>query len=251
MAEIRIYSGGAPKEALAILTPQYERRTGHRITYRYAVIAELQQRLATGETPDMVIMPVPALDALLKTGVLKRTALAVFGGVGISVIVRRRAHISTRSFQSRAFGRTFDRSCPSERDAGRFHLAKVGGAWDRRRAARQAQSLQRARRRRGADPPRAGRHRHLSGERSHRREGVALVGLLPPALQSLIIWRGRARQKRGRDRRRRSSLSHRPAHQPVWKAASRALISDAAAAGSPGPRANVSAVIRGAAVESR
>ena len=52
-AEISIMSGGAPKEVLATLVPQFEKLTGHHIKVTYAVIAALQQKLAAGERADM------------------------------------------------------------------------------------------------------------------------------------------------------------------------------------------------------
>ena len=51
MADIRVLSGGAPKEALNVLTPQFEQRTGHKVHYTYAVISEIQKKLAAGERP--------------------------------------------------------------------------------------------------------------------------------------------------------------------------------------------------------
>jgi molybdate transport system substrate-binding protein len=193
MADINIYSGGAPKEALAILTSQFAQRTGHHITYRYAVISELQKLLAIGETPDMVIMPVPALDALLKTGVLRKAPLAVFGSVGIGVIVREGAphpDISTPDhFKAVLTGaRSIVHAHPNATPSG-AHLAKL------------AQQL-------GIEGELRGKLTYsnaLDGgvERITRGEadigiypvseviavkGVSLVGLLPPALQSLIIY---------------------------------------------------------------
>ena len=91
MSDIRIYSGGAPKEALNVLTPQFEARTGHKVHYTYAVISELQKKLAAGDIPDMVVMPVPAIDGLVKAGTLKAAPRGVLGSVGIGVIVREGA----------------------------------------------------------------------------------------------------------------------------------------------------------------
>jgi ABC-type molybdate transport system substrate-binding protein len=51
-AEINVMSGGAPKEALAILIPRFEKLTGHHVKITCAVIAALQQKLTPGETPD-------------------------------------------------------------------------------------------------------------------------------------------------------------------------------------------------------
>jgi molybdate transport system substrate-binding protein len=223
MAEISIYSGGAPKEALAVLTPQFEQRTGHRITYRYAVIAELQQRLATGETPDMVIMPVPALDALLKAGVLKRTALAVFGGVGIGVIVRQGAphpDISApEQFKAALLSaRSVVHAHPNATPSG-AHLAKV-----ERELGIESELQGKLIYSNALD---GGVERITKGEADIgiypvseviAVKGVALVGLLPPALQSLIIYGAGVLAKSAVAEPAEAFIAFLtdPAHQPIW-----------------------------------
>src|SRR5262245_27638814 len=61
-AEIHVMTGGAPKEVLTALAPEFEKRTGHNVRFTYAVISAIQQKLAAGEKPDMVLMPAPALE---------------------------------------------------------------------------------------------------------------------------------------------------------------------------------------------
>jgi molybdate transport system substrate-binding protein len=90
-ADIRVYSGGAPKEALVVLTPEFEKQTRHTVHYTYAVISELQKKFAAGERPDMVLMPAPAIEALIKAGVLKGEPRPILGSTGIGVIVRKGA----------------------------------------------------------------------------------------------------------------------------------------------------------------
>jgi molybdate transport system substrate-binding protein len=90
-AEIRVMSGGAPQEALAVLVPRFESETGHKLTFTFAVISALQQKLAAGENTDMVLMPVPAIDKLVQDGKLKADGRGVLGGLGITVIVREGA----------------------------------------------------------------------------------------------------------------------------------------------------------------
>src|SRR5437763_16993152 len=87
-AEIHVMTGGAPKEVLAVLTPQFERQTGHKVHFTYIVIAAMQQKLAAGEQPDMVVMPVPAIDARVKDRILRGDARAALGTVRIGLIVR-------------------------------------------------------------------------------------------------------------------------------------------------------------------
>jgi molybdate transport system substrate-binding protein len=90
-AEIRVLSGGAPQEALAVLVPQFEKATGHKLIFTFAVISALQQKLAAGEKTDMVLLPVPAIDKLIQDGKLKADGRGVLGGLGITVIVREGA----------------------------------------------------------------------------------------------------------------------------------------------------------------
>src|SRR3954468_9462936 len=90
-ADIHVMTGGAPKEVLAVLTPRFEKQTGHKVHFTYIVISAMQQKLAAGEKPDMVLMPVPAIDARVKDGVLRGDACAALGTVRIGLIVREGA----------------------------------------------------------------------------------------------------------------------------------------------------------------
>jgi molybdate transport system substrate-binding protein len=86
--DIRVFSGGAPKEALLTLTPAFEKLSGHKVHFTFLVISAIRQKLAAGEKPDMVIMPVPNLDTLIKAGTL-RPERQVLGSVGIAMVVRQ------------------------------------------------------------------------------------------------------------------------------------------------------------------
>src|ERR1043166_2651792 len=90
-ADIRVMTGGAPKDVLGVLAPMFERQTGHTVHFTYIVIAAMQQKLAAGEKPDMVLMPVPAIDARVKDGILRGDARAALGTIRIGLIVREGA----------------------------------------------------------------------------------------------------------------------------------------------------------------
>src|SRR3954451_11563620 len=90
-ADIHVMTGGAPKEILGVLTPEFEKQTGHKVHFTYIVIAAIQQKLSSGEKPDMVLMPVPAIDARVKDGILRGDARAALGTVRIGLIVREGA----------------------------------------------------------------------------------------------------------------------------------------------------------------
>lgn len=89
--DIRVFSAGAPREALAILTPEFEQQTGHKVRFIFLVPSEIRQKLAAGEKPDMVIVPVPNLDTLIKAGTLKSEPRQVLGSIGIAMVVHQGA----------------------------------------------------------------------------------------------------------------------------------------------------------------
>jgi molybdate transport system substrate-binding protein len=90
-ADIRVMSGGAPKEVLSLLTPEFEKQTGHKVHFTYIVISAMQQKLATGEKPDMVLMPVPALAAQATAGVMRQEPQTRLGTVSVGLVVRQGA----------------------------------------------------------------------------------------------------------------------------------------------------------------
>src|SRR5437588_12932399 len=87
-ADIHVMTGGAPKEVLAVLMPRFEQQTGHKVHFTYIVIAAMQQKLSAGEQPDMVLMPVPAIDARVKDRILRGDPRAALGRARIALIVR-------------------------------------------------------------------------------------------------------------------------------------------------------------------
>jgi molybdate transport system substrate-binding protein len=89
MASIRVMSGGAPKEVFAALTPKFAKLTGHEVTFVYAVIAALREKIAADETADIWVMPRPVLDGYAKEGKLR--ASVTFGIVRIALVVREGA----------------------------------------------------------------------------------------------------------------------------------------------------------------
>jgi len=89
--DIRVFSGGAPREALSALTPEFEKLTGHKVKFTFLVVSEIRQRLAAGEKPEMVIVPAPDLESLIAASALRPELRPVLGSVGIAMGVRQGA----------------------------------------------------------------------------------------------------------------------------------------------------------------
>jgi len=97
--EIRVMSGGAPKEVFGQLTPKFEQQTGNKVVFVYEVLSALREKIAAGEKVDVLVMPVPMLDGYAKDGKLSASSRATFGIVGTSVVVKEgapRPDISTK-----------------------------------------------------------------------------------------------------------------------------------------------------------
>jgi len=86
---IHVMSGGAPKEVFALLTPKFERQTGHQVKFTYAVITALKEKLAAGEKADVLVLPAPVLDGLAGDGKVRADGRATFGTVGAPAGISR------------------------------------------------------------------------------------------------------------------------------------------------------------------
>lgn len=132
MADIHVLTGGAPKEVLLELVPEFETKTGHKVHIAYAVITAIQEKLAAGEKPDVVLMPAPALAAQAKSGVMRDAPRRNLGTVRVGVVVREGApkpDVSTLDhFKKTVIGaKSLVHSNPAATPSG-AHLAKV---WER------------------------------------------------------------------------------------------------------------------------
>jgi len=132
LADIHVLTGGAPKEVLLELVPEFEKKTGHTVHIAYAVITAIRERLAAGEKPDVVLMPSPALAAQAKSGVMRDAPRPDLGIVRVGVVVREGApkpDVSTLdSFKNTVLAATsLVHSNPAATPSG-AHLAKV---WER------------------------------------------------------------------------------------------------------------------------
>lgn len=192
-AEIRVMTGGAPKHVLEVLTPEFEKQTGHKVNFTFAVITDIRKRLAAGEKTDMVLMPVPAIDAYIKEQKMRAEGHAALGRIGITMIVRQGMplpDISTPEAFRKVLldARSVVYSTPTATPSG-AHMAKVieqlGIA-----EAMQKKVIYRPALEGGAELVAKGEADigiYPSSEIMHVK-GVTLVGPLPSALQLNIVY---------------------------------------------------------------
>jgi molybdate transport system substrate-binding protein len=71
-----------------VLAEKFARESGHRVVFTVAPPAVIRQKLAGGETPDVIVLPALAIDALEKAGALRPGSRVDLARVGVGVVVR-------------------------------------------------------------------------------------------------------------------------------------------------------------------
>jgi molybdate transport system substrate-binding protein len=90
-ADIRVLSSNAIKEAYLELVPQFEQASGHRVATTWAPTVEIMQRMAAGETFDLVIMAAEGIHKLTQDGKLVAGTRVDLVKSGIGIAVRQGA----------------------------------------------------------------------------------------------------------------------------------------------------------------
>jgi molybdate transport system substrate-binding protein len=88
VVEIDVLSGAAVEPALVSAADIFRQRTSNQVKIAFATTPEIHRLVDAGATPDVVIAPSAALDALATSGTIDGTARVSLGRVGIGVVVR-------------------------------------------------------------------------------------------------------------------------------------------------------------------
>ena len=87
-AEIKVLSGNGARAAIAELSAQFERASGHKVSLQFAVNPEAKRRIEAGEAFDIAILNPPVLDDLIRQGRIGADTRTVLGRSGIGVGAR-------------------------------------------------------------------------------------------------------------------------------------------------------------------
>jgi molybdate transport system substrate-binding protein len=91
-AEIKILSGSAIEPPMAILIPQFERASGHRVLFDFdGAIGAMTRRVQNGEAADVIIVSPAQVDFLEKQGRVVAGTRVELARLGIGVFVRKGA----------------------------------------------------------------------------------------------------------------------------------------------------------------
>ena len=91
--DVRVFTSGAPAAVENTLATKFAETTGNHIVFTVGNLSAVQEKLSAGETPDIVVFPVPAIEALEKTGTLRPGSRIDLARVGIGIVVREGAQL--------------------------------------------------------------------------------------------------------------------------------------------------------------
>jgi molybdate transport system substrate-binding protein len=90
-AEIRVFSSAAPRGVFRELSPEFEHATGHRLVVSYEFAADLKRRIEADDPFDVAILPPDLADDLVRRGKLAAGSRVDLGRTGMGVAMRRGA----------------------------------------------------------------------------------------------------------------------------------------------------------------
>ncbi len=86
-AEITLLSGGAIEPGLRAAVAAFEKETGHKVSLTFNTAPQIQKRMDSGETWDVVIAPPAVVEEFAKVGKVEPERVTV-GRVGMGITVR-------------------------------------------------------------------------------------------------------------------------------------------------------------------
>jgi molybdate transport system substrate-binding protein len=87
-AQVEVLSAGAAEAPFHVAAANWERASGHSVSATFGPVGELRKRLDAGATPDLVIVPAEAVEALAASGKVDAATRRDLGVVSIGAAVR-------------------------------------------------------------------------------------------------------------------------------------------------------------------
>jgi molybdate transport system substrate-binding protein len=87
-AEITVIGSPGTRAPYTLLVPGFEKATGHKVTTTWGGVNAVAKRVADGEVADVVMLPAPQIDDLIKLGKLVADSRVNVATSGIGVAIR-------------------------------------------------------------------------------------------------------------------------------------------------------------------
>jgi molybdate transport system substrate-binding protein len=92
-AELKVMSARAVKTAVSAIAAGFSRESGCRVTFDFAPVGTLENRIAAGEAADVIILSEPAIAKLVLSGRVARDSVRELGRTSIGVAVKKGAFV--------------------------------------------------------------------------------------------------------------------------------------------------------------
>jgi len=89
--ELKVLSAGAVKRGVAQIAKEFERESGNKVTIEFATAPEIRQRVAAGETADVIVAPPAVMDDIAKQGKIVAESRGFVGRSRMGVVVHANA----------------------------------------------------------------------------------------------------------------------------------------------------------------
>ena len=89
--ELRVLSAGAVKRGVAQIAKEFERESGNKVTIEFSTAPEIRQRVAAGETADVIVAPPAVLDEIAQQGKIVAESRGFVGRSRMGVVVHAKA----------------------------------------------------------------------------------------------------------------------------------------------------------------
>src|ERR1044071_3018048 len=78
-AEIKGLTGGALRPMLQDIAPDFEKKSGNRLTFDFATAAGVEERIASAEAVDVALLTEPRTQKLAGDGTITKDSIALIG----------------------------------------------------------------------------------------------------------------------------------------------------------------------------
>jgi molybdate transport system substrate-binding protein len=87
-AEVKVLSAGAMKEVVLAVVPEFERQTGHKVSFANDTVGALTRRIEGGEAFDVTVLTPAAIETLSKKSKVAAGSAVKLAQVGVGVMVK-------------------------------------------------------------------------------------------------------------------------------------------------------------------
>jgi molybdate transport system substrate-binding protein len=90
-AELKLLTTGAFKQVVLAVVPEFEKKTGHKVTVDNDTAGGVSKRVESGETFDVAVITPKAIDDLIASGKMAAGSRVSLAEVGVGVVVKEGA----------------------------------------------------------------------------------------------------------------------------------------------------------------